>query len=119
MQLGKKTSGDMIDPEPESKEGFATATFDLEAIRWQRARYTSFYFLYRREVVNLTSRTPADIGESVVEKTSHCIDVAFTCAYCKLSAMVCSWGLFRDRRPDLYGPLLTLDGSGGRRTGCL
>lgn len=26
-----------------------------------------------------------------------------------------SWGLFRDRRPDLYGPLLTLDGSTGRR----
>jgi N-carbamoylputrescine amidase len=25
-----------------------------------------------------------------------------------------SWGLFRDRRPDLYGPLLTLDGSGKR-----
>jgi N-carbamoylputrescine amidase len=25
-----------------------------------------------------------------------------------------SWGLFRDRRPDLYGPLLTLDGSGTR-----
>jgi N-carbamoylputrescine amidase len=22
-----------------------------------------------------------------------------------------SWGLFRDRRPDLYGPLLTLDGT--------
>jgi len=21
-----------------------------------------------------------------------------------------SWGVFRDRRPDLYGPLLTLDG---------
>jgi len=21
-----------------------------------------------------------------------------------------SWGLFRDRRPDLYGPLLTSDG---------
>ena len=21
-----------------------------------------------------------------------------------------SWGLFRDRRPDLYGPILTLDG---------
>jgi N-carbamoylputrescine amidase len=21
-----------------------------------------------------------------------------------------SWGLFRDRRPDLYGPLLTADG---------
>jgi len=25
-----------------------------------------------------------------------------------------SWGLFRDRRPDLYGPLLTLDGEPGR-----
>jgi N-carbamoylputrescine amidase len=24
-----------------------------------------------------------------------------------------SWGLFRDRRPDLYGPLLTLDGASG------
>ena len=24
-----------------------------------------------------------------------------------------SWGLFRDRRPELYAPLLTLDGSGG------
>ena len=24
--------------------------------------------------------------------------------------MLRSWGLFRDRRPDLYGPLLTLDG---------
>jgi N-carbamoylputrescine amidase len=28
-----------------------------------------------------------------------------------------SWGLFRDRRPDLYGPLLTLDGTTGRRSG--
>jgi N-carbamoylputrescine amidase len=24
-----------------------------------------------------------------------------------------AWGLFRDRRPDLYGPLLTLDGHPG------
>ena len=38
MQVGKKTEGDMIDPEPERKEGFAIATFDLEDIRWQRAR---------------------------------------------------------------------------------
>jgi len=27
-----------------------------------------------------------------------------------LAATRLSWGLFRDRRPDLYGPLLTLDG---------
>jgi N-carbamoylputrescine amidase len=26
-----------------------------------------------------------------------------------------SWGLFRDRRPDLYRPILTLDGSSGHR----
>jgi N-carbamoylputrescine amidase len=30
-----------------------------------------------------------------------------------LRAMRTSWGLFRDRRPDLYGSLLTLDGRGG------
>ena len=28
-----------------------------------------------------------------------------------LAATRASWGLFRDRRPDLYGPLQTLDGS--------
>ncbi|MGQ9370578.1 N-carbamoylputrescine amidase [Azospirillum sp. A39] len=28
-----------------------------------------------------------------------------------LAAQRASWGVFRDRRPDLYGPLLTLDGS--------
>ena len=27
-----------------------------------------------------------------------------------IRAQRASWGLFRDRRPDLYGPLLTLDG---------
>jgi N-carbamoylputrescine amidase len=29
-----------------------------------------------------------------------------------LRAMRLSWGLFRDRRPDLYGSLLSLDGDG-------
>jgi N-carbamoylputrescine amidase len=32
-----------------------------------------------------------------------------------LRSMRSSWGLFRDRRPDLYRPLLTLDGSTGYR----
>jgi N-carbamoylputrescine amidase len=27
-----------------------------------------------------------------------------------------AWGLFRDRRPDLYGPILTLDGTSNPRT---
>lgn len=40
MQIGKVTEGDMIDPEPERKQGFALVKFDLEAIRWQRARYS-------------------------------------------------------------------------------
>ena len=38
---------------------------------------------------------------------------AVVCASFDLDAMRTarnSWGLFRDRRPDLYGPLLTLDG---------
>ena len=37
-QVGKKTEGDTIDVHPDRKEGVATATFDLEEIRWQRAR---------------------------------------------------------------------------------
>jgi N-carbamoylputrescine amidase len=28
----------------------------------------------------------------------------------EIRALRASWGLFRDRRPDLYDPLLTLDG---------
>lgn len=31
-----------------------------------------------------------------------------------LRAQRASWGVFRDRRPELYGPLLTLDGATGR-----
>ena len=38
VQIGKKTEGELIDLTPDRKEGFAVATFDLEAIRWQRAR---------------------------------------------------------------------------------
>ena len=30
-------------------------------------------------------------------------------------APFCRWGMFRDRRPDLYGPLLTLDGTSNHR----
>jgi N-carbamoylputrescine amidase len=32
----------------------------------------------------------------------------------RIKAMRASWGLFRDRRPELYKPLLTLDGATGR-----
>jgi N-carbamoylputrescine amidase len=33
----------------------------------------------------------------------------------EIANMRASWGVFRDRRPDLYGPLLTLDGRHGGR----
>jgi hypothetical protein len=39
FQIGKKTEGEHIDPHPERVEGVALATFDLESLRWQRARY--------------------------------------------------------------------------------
>ncbi|KAL4419613.1 hypothetical protein ABPG77_001667 [Micractinium sp. CCAP 211/92] len=55
---GKEQKNGGIDPEPEQKEGFVTATFDLDECRITRA----------------------------------------------------GWGLFRDRRPDLYGAITTLDG---------
>ena len=32
----------------------------------------------------------------------------------QLRAQRASWGLFRDRRPELYGPIVTLDGHAGR-----
>jgi len=28
----------------------------------------------------------------------------------EIRAQRAAWGLFRDRRPDLYGPVMTLDG---------
>jgi N-carbamoylputrescine amidase len=36
--------------------------------------------------------------------------VAYTFDLEEIREMRAHWGLFRDRRPDLYGPLLTLDG---------
>jgi len=54
-------AGAKVAEAPRDRRAVITATFDLEAIRAQRA----------------------------------------------------AWGLFRDRRPDLYGPLLGLDGGGG------
>jgi N-carbamoylputrescine amidase len=32
----------------------------------------------------------------------------------RIAAQRASWGVFRDRRPELYGPLLTSDGTTGR-----
>lgn len=53
-------------------------------------------------------------GEVVAElgrETEGVITASFDRA--SLNAMRASWGLFRDRRPELYGRLLTLDGDDG------
>lgn len=50
-------------------------------------------------------------GETVAEagdEDEAVITAAFD--FEKVRAMRAAWGVFRDRRPDLYGPLLTLDG---------
>lgn len=54
------------------------------------------------------------VGEMVAEADrqsetvlTHTFDLAEIAAYRR------EWGVFRDRRPDLYGPLMTLDGSRG------
>jgi N-carbamoylputrescine amidase len=72
-----------------------------------------------REVQNATEVTfygssfiSDNTGELVAEAgrdTEEVIHATFDRA--ALSALRSSWGLFRDRRPELYGALLTLDGS--------
>ena len=72
-----------------------------------------------REVQNSTEVTfygssfiSDNTGELVAEAgrdTEEVIHATFDRA--ALSALRSSWGLFRDRRPELYGALLTLDGS--------
>lgn len=56
---------------------------------------------------SLLGPTAAGLGRSVDQhhpNTSYCL--------CALPAVhACRWGVFRDRRPELYRPLVTLDGS--------
>ena len=91
MQLGKKTSGDMIDPEPERKEGFATATFDLEAIRWQRARYTSQPLVSGRQVVDFISRTLLT-WRSLPSRRHHIVSILQSPVHTITSAQCCVAG---------------------------
>jgi len=58
----------------------------------------------------IADATGAKVGEAPREGESI-LTAEFDLA--ALRAMRLSWGLFRDRRPDLYGPLLSLDGRGG------
>lgn len=47
-------------------------------------------------------------GRANAQSTTHIVE---TFDLDEIREMRAHWGLFRDRRPDLYGPLLTLDGA--------
>jgi N-carbamoylputrescine amidase len=77
--------------------------------------------LGRREITFHGSSFIADpTGDKVVE-ADRASEAVLTATFDRdeLRQMRHAWGLFRDRRPDLYGPLLTLDGSTGTRSGTL
>jgi N-carbamoylputrescine amidase len=56
-------------------------------------------------ITDLTGDVVADAGRGSEAIITATIDRAAN------AALRASWGLFRDRRPDLYGPLRTLDGT--------
>jgi N-carbamoylputrescine amidase len=60
-------------------------------------------------IADATGRKVAEAGRS--DQTT----IAATFDLDALRSQRLSWGLFRDRRPDLYHPLLTLDGSSNER----
>lgn len=68
-------------------------------------RTTSIEFYGCSFITDNTGAIVADGGRDTDEVLVATFDRA------ALAATRASWGLFRDRRPDLYGPLLTLDGT--------
>ncbi len=66
-----------------------------------------------REIVFYGSSFIADATGAKVAEANRTDEQVLTASFDldAARAMRHSWGLFRDRRPDLYGPLLTLDGS--------
>jgi len=75
--------------------------------------------LGRREITFYGASFIADATGAKVAEAARDDEAVLTATFDRdeLRRMRHSWGLFRDRRPDLYGPLLTLDGSTGRRSG--
>ena len=74
-----------------------------------------------REITFYGSSFIADPTGAKVAEAGRDDEVVLTATFDRdeLREMRHAWGLFRDRRPDLYGPLLTLDGSTGQRSGVL
>lgn len=71
-----------------------------------------------REITFYGSSFIADPTGAKVAEAPRDADAVLTATFDldDLAARRSAWGLFRDRRPDLYGPLLTLDGSTNPRT---
>ncbi len=60
-------------------------------------------------IADATGAIVAEAGEAEEAVVSASFDLD------ALAAQRAAWGLFRDRRPDLYGPVMTLDGTPPRR----
>ena len=75
--------------------------------------------LGRREITFYGSSFITDPTGAKVAEADRTSERVITASFDRdeLAEMRHSWGLFRDRRPDLYGPLLTLDGRTGRHDG--
>jgi N-carbamoylputrescine amidase len=77
--------------------------------------------LGRREITFYGSSFIADPTGAKVAEAGRAGEAVLTAAFDRdeLRQVRHAWGLFRDRRPDLYGPLMTLDGATGKRDGSL
>ena len=75
--------------------------------------------LGRREITFYGSSFITDATGAKVAEAERAGEAVLTASFDRdeLAQMRRAWGLFRDRRPDLYGPLLTLDGETGQRAG--
>ena len=65
--------------------------------------------------VHVTEETKLDILQATGDRLAEADDVSDAIIYADLDlawarSFRAGFGFFRDRRPDLYGPLLTLDG---------
>lgn len=70
----------------------------------------------RWEVTYYGSSFITDHGGAIVAQAGRTEEAVVTASFDldAIRAYRTAWGVFRDRRPDLYGPLLTLDGRPGR-----
>ncbi|MCU1397037.1 MAG: N-carbamoylputrescine amidase [Acidimicrobiales bacterium] len=69
-----------------------------------------------REITFYGSSFIADATGAKVAEAGRSEETVLTATFdlSALQQMRHAWGLFRDRRPDLYAPLMSLDGTGGR-----